>query len=108
MTILASLLNQIEILFIGVTLLHVRKLITKENFDDLYEHMFGNRYFTIFLIALWFGIIPIMAHCFRWEPFGIWGSLYRQSSSCFWIVLGVIAVFNSYMLYRVRRQEKVD
>lgn len=106
MNFLANLLNQVEILRIGLTLLSLRKLITKENFDDLYNNMFPNKYFTGYLIILWFVLIPWLATYFKWEPFGIWGSIYKQSSSFFWLALIMIIIINCFMLYQIRKEQK--
>lgn len=106
MNFFANFLNQIEILCIGITLLNLRKLIAREDFDDVWSNIFSNKYFTAYLMVLWFLIIPWMATYFRWEPFGIWGLLYKQSIHIFWLTLIIVIIFNCLMLYQVRTKAK--
>lgn len=109
MTILQAFIHQVQILLIGITLLLIRIIITKDDsvWRQLRTTTFNNNYFTAYLVVLWFIIMPIVVWYYNFAEFGIWGELYKQSPILTWCTLAIVVLFNGFMLWKCRKDNLI-
>jgi len=108
-TLFHAFIGQVEILMFGSTLFLLRHYLggDKKSIGESFPDTFQNKYFILYLVVLWFGVLTWLTWYLQSPRYGVWSVLFAYNPLLAWSVLGLVTISNVTMLLMDRRYNKI-